>query len=195
MSDTERTVIAQANVTMDGMTAGPDGDLSWLIPHAVHPQMSAYAEGIWRGASTAVMGRTNYEGYAGYWPPVAADTQAAPRDRDLATWLDTVEKVVFSRTLDEATWQNARVARDVEAEIRALKSAPGRDILVLNSASIIQALLRADLLDELRLNVLPSILGGGLRLLDEGLPRSAWALVGAITLEPGGVGLHYSRQR
>ena len=195
MSDDERTVIAQANVTMDGMTAGPDGDLSWLIEHAVSPQMSAYAEGIWRGASTAVMGRTNYEGFHAYWPPVAADPQASARDRELASWLDTVEKVVFSRTLEEATWRNSRVARDVEAETRALRQAPGRDILVLNSASIIQALLRADLLDELRLNVLPSVVGGGLRLLDEGLPRSAWELVGALTLETGGVGLHYRRQR
>jgi hypothetical protein len=49
MSDVERTVIAQANVTMDGMTAGPNGDLSWLIEHAVAPQMSAYAEGSGAG--------------------------------------------------------------------------------------------------------------------------------------------------
>lgn len=194
MPERERTLIAQANVTMDGMTAGPGGDLSWLIEHAVGPQMAAYAEGIWRGASTAVMGRTNYEGYAAYWPPVARDPSAAPRDRALATWLDTVEKVVFSRTLEEATWQNSRVARDVEQETRALKAAPGEDILVLNSASIIQALLRAELIDELRLNVLPSVVGGGLRLLDEGLPRSDWQLVGALSFETGAVGLHYRRR-
>ena len=195
MTDTERTLIAQANVTMDGMTAGPDGDLSWLIEHASSAQMSAYAEGIWRGASTALMGRTNYEGFAGYWPPVAANPETPPRERDLAIWLDTVEKVVFSRTLEQATWQNSRVARDVEAETRALKAAPGRDILVLNSASIIQALLRADLVDELRLNVLPAAVGGGLRLLAEGLPRTDWQLVGALTLETGAVGLHYRRAR
>ena len=112
----------------------------WTFEHAVTPQMSAYAEGIWRGATTAVMGRTNYEGFDGYWPPVASDPQAAPRDRALASWLDEVEKVVFSRTLEEAPWRNSRVARDVEAETRALKASPGRDILVLNSASIIQAL-------------------------------------------------------
>lgn len=190
-----RTVIAQANVTMDGMTAGPEGDLSWLIEHAVTPQMVAYAEGIWRGATTAVMGRTNYEGFQGYWPPVADDPDAAPRDRALATWIDTVEKVVFSRTLDEATWQNSRVAREVEPEIRALKAAEGGDILVLNSASIIQALLKADLLDELRINVLPAIVGGGLRLLTEGLPRSDWELVGALTLQSGGVAMHHRRRR
>jgi dihydrofolate reductase len=190
-----RTVIAQANVTMDGMTAGPEGDLSWLIEHAVTPQMAAYAEGIWRGATTAVMGRTNYEGFHGYWPAVAGDPDAAARDRALATWLDTVEKVVFSRTLEEATWQNSRLSRDVEPEIRALKEGEGGDILVLNSASIIQALLKADLLDELRINVLPAIVGGGLRLLGEGLPRSDWELVGALTLQSGGVAMHHRRRR
>lgn len=190
-----RTVIAQANMTMDGMTAGPEGDLSWLIEHAVTPQMAAYAEGIWRGATTAVMGRTNYEGFQGYWPAVADDPDAAPRDRALAAWIDTVEKVVFSRTLEEATWQNSRLARDVEPEIGALKEADGGDILVLNSASIIQALLKADLLDELRINVLPAIVGGGLRLLGEGLPRSDWELVGALTLQSGGVAMHHRRRR
>jgi dihydrofolate reductase len=79
--------------------------------------------------------------------------------------------------------------------VRALKRAPGQDILVLNSASIIQALLRADLLDELRLNLLPAVAGGGLRLLDESLPPSAWQLVGALTLESGGVALHHRRLR
>ena len=190
-----RTVIAQANVTMDGMTAGPEGDLSWLIAHAATPQMAAYAEGIWRGATTAVMGRTNYEGFQGYWPPVAEDPNASPRDRALATWIDSVEKIVFSRTLEEATWQNARVARDVEPEIRALKETEGGDILVLNSASIVQALLKAGLLDELRINVLPAIVGGGLRLLAEGLPRSDWELVGALTLQSGGVAMHHRRRR
>ena len=190
-----RTVIAQANMTMDGMTAGPEGDLSWLIEHAVTPQMAAYAEGIWRGATTAVMGRTNYEGFQGYWPAVADDPDAAPRERALAAWIDTVEKVVFSRTLEEATWQNSRLARDVEPEIGALKEADGGDILVLNSASIIQALLKADLLDELRINVLPAIVGGGLRLLGEGLPRSDWELVGALTLQSGGVAMHHRRRR
>ena len=194
MSDGERTVIAQANVSMDGMTAAPEGDLSWMVPHAVTPQMSAYAEGIWRGASTAVMGRTNYEGFRQYWPPVAEDPESPPRDRELAVWLDTVEKVVFSRTLEDAPWQNSRVARDVEAEMRALKRGPGRDILVLNSASIIRALLAADLLDELRVNVMPALAGGGLRLF-EGVPRSDWELVGALTFESGGVGLHHRRAR
>jgi dihydrofolate reductase len=195
MADNERSVIAQATLTIDGFTAGPDDDNSFLFPHVTSEQMSSYSEGNWRGASTAVMGRTNYEGFHGYWPPVATDPEAPPRQRDIAVWLDTVDKVVFSRTLDEATWQNARVASDVESEIRALKRAPGQHILVLNSASIIQELLRLDLLDELRLHVVPTLLGGGLRLFPDGLPRSDWERTGVFALETGAIALEYRRAR
>jgi dihydrofolate reductase len=73
----------------------------------------------------------------------------------------------------------------------ALTATPGRDILVLNSASIIHALLRAGLVDDLRMAVVPVIVGGGLRLLPEGLPASTWDLAETTTLAHGAVGLHY----
>ena len=192
-SDTPRKVIAWVVLSMDGFAAGPDNDMSWVAEHVGHDQMMAYSEGIWRGVSTAVMGRTNYEGFLGYWPPVAKDPAASPRDRDLAIWLDTVDKVVFSRTIQRAEWQNTRVSSDLEAEIRALKAAPGRDILVLNSASIIRALLNAGLVDELQLWVLPTILGSGLRFFPEGLTPSKWQLMSVVTFPTGAVALRFGR--
>ena len=102
----------------------------------------------WRawGASTALIGRTNYEGFHGYWPAVARDHESSPRGRNLGVWLDEVEKVVFCRTLTEAEWSNARIAdREPRRRGAALKAAEGRDILIVNSASIIRALLDADL--------------------------------------------------
>lgn len=189
-----RRVIAFVHVSMDGFTASADGGVEWLVEHAINDQMVSSFEGIWRGADTVLLGRNNYQGFHGFWPPVADDRAAPARDRDFASWLDAVEKVVFSRTLREATWRNARVAGgDLESEVGALRKAPGRDILVLNSATLIQSLLRHHLIDELRVNVLPAVLGGGLRLFPEGLPPSSWRLTGALTLATGGVGLHYVR--
>lgn len=192
-----RKLIANVAVSMDGFTAAPDDDVSFHVEHVLHEQTRAQFEGLWRGASTVLLGRTNYEGFLGYWPQKAKDPDSLARDRDFATWLDRVEKIVFSRTLQDAPWSNARIAKqDLESEVRDVKRAPGRDILVLSSASIIQALLEADLVDELHISVMPAVLGTGLRLFSEGLPPSTWTLIGStITPPTGGVGLRYSRQR
>jgi dihydrofolate reductase len=191
----QRTVVASVTLSLDGRSAGPgDDDMLWLVEHAVHEQMGAYFAGIWSGSSTAVMGRRNFEGYRGYWPAVAADPSAPPRDRAFARWLDSVEKVVFSSTIDDPAWSNTRVARDLETEIRALKAAPGRDILVLSSASIIHSLLAAGLVDELRIHLCPELLGSGKRFFDDGLPRSSWRLAGVTTMETGAIGLQYHVQ-
>lgn len=106
-----------------------------------------------------------------------------------------MEKVVFSTTLTATEWENSRLARQpLEAEVKALKEQPGRDILVLNSASLIHQLLQADLVDDLRFAIVPAVLGGGLRLLPEGLPASAWELAETATLAHGAVCLHYRRR-
>src|SRR5690606_35501345 len=113
--------------------------------------------------------------------------------RELGRWLDSVEKVVASGTLQEAPWENSRITRDLEGEVKRLIDEPGRDILVLNSASVIQALLAADLVDDVRFSVVPVILGGGLRLFPDGLPSSRWTLASSAALAHGAVSLHYRR--
>jgi dihydrofolate reductase len=191
-----RTVIASVTVSLDGCSAGPGGDLTGLVEQAGAPETMAWFAGVYSGANTALMGRTNYEGFYGYWPPVARDPESSPRGRDLALWLDEVEKIVFSRTLTEAEWSNARIAdREPADEVAALKAAEGRDIMILNSASIIRALLDADLVDEMRLILVPVVLGGGLRIFPDGLPRSEWELASSAGLPGGTLGLQYRRRR
>ncbi|WP_232660588.1 dihydrofolate reductase family protein [Pseudonocardia sp. TRM90224] len=198
MSGTTRKLITQVTLSIDGYSAGPTSDgmngMGFLQEHASHEHSSTYFEGVWRGADTALLGRTNYEGFHSYWPLVVHDEDAAARDRDLATWIDTVEKVVFSRTLDKVEWQNSRLAeQELEAEVRALKSAPGRDILVLNSASIIRQLLAAGLVDEMRIMIVPAVLGKGLRFFEGEPPYTTWQLGGVKTLTTGAIALHYIR--
>jgi len=195
MSEQQRRVVAWVTISMDGYTSGPGGPEhdTWLYEHVRREPSAAHFEGTWRGASTVVLGRTNYEGFYSVWPAITADPDTDSRTRDLGLFLNSVEKVVVSRTLQEAGWENSRIARDLESEIEALRDAPGRDILVINSASVIQALLRAGLIDDLRFAVVPVLLGGGLRLFAEGLPNSAWTLVQATILADGAIGVHYRR--
>ncbi|MFI6871570.1 dihydrofolate reductase family protein [Nocardia sp. NPDC050406] len=194
-----RRVVAEVTVSMDGYSStGPDDDMSWCMDHILSGHSELYYEGIWRGASTVVLGRTNWEGFTSVWPGLTSDPNSSDRTRDLGQWLATVEKVVFSKTLDQpdldkAEWTNARIARDLEPEIRTLKQTPGRDILVANSASIIQGLLTANLIDDLHLTVVPKTLGTGLRLLPDN-HTSAWQLATATTFpSTNTIALHYRR--
>ena len=192
MSDnTARTVTANITLSLDGYAAGPGGDMSWLVETALHEQCASGFAGFYRGVDTVLLGRTNYEGFHGFWPAVADDPAADPRSRDLSRWFGDVEKVVVSRTLTEATWSNARVASDLEGEVRALREAPGRDIAVLSSVSVIRALLAADLLDELRITRVPAILGDGLPMFDGPLPASTWSTVSVATIPTGAVVTHH----
>lgn len=199
-TETNRKVIANIAMSIDGYVSEPDNGMAWIGEHAVSDQSARHFEGIWRNASTVLLGRINYEGFHGFWPQVAKDPnigwfppETAQRQYDMAVWMDEVEKVVFSRTLQSVEWSNARLAeRELEDEVRALKSSPGRDILVLSSVSVIRALLNANLLDELQLTILPTILGpGGRRLFDDDVPPSKWRVDQLTTFPSGAVAFQY----
>jgi len=192
-----RTVIANITVSLDGRTtgAGGDYDMGWIVPHAV---TDGAREGLGRltHATTVLLGRKNYEGFASYWPTVAHDEQADPRDRNFAQWLDRVEKVVLSSRLQEASWSNTRVVNDdATAVVRTLRRQGSGDIVVLASQSIIRALLAADEVDRLSLNVAPEIVGAGTRLFPDGLPASSWSLHDARTSDSGAIWAVYDRKR
>lgn len=194
-----RKVGAEVTVSMDGYSGtGVHDDMSWAMAHIASEQSEIHYEGIWRGVSTALLGRTNWEGFTAVWPAITSDPASSARTRDLGNWLATVEKVVFSTTLeqsdlDKTEWTNARVSRDVVAEVQSLRAQPGRDILVLNSASIIRTLLTADLVDDLYLTVVPTTLGAGTQVLPDG-HTSNWRLASATTFPgSGAVSLHYQR--
>ena len=193
----ERRVVTWCTISLDGYSSGPGGPEhdSWLHEHAMRPETLGHFEGIWRASSTALMGRTNYVGFYSVWPGITEDPATDPRTRDIGHWLNTVEKGVVSTTLpeSEASWETTRVFRDAGEAVATLKAEPGRDILVLNSATLIQSLLAADLVDDIRLDVVPVLLGGGLRLLPEDV-SGAWDLVSSTTMPGGALGLHYRRR-
>ncbi len=62
---TERKLIANVTLSIDGFSAGPGGDMGWLVEHSVHDQMTTYFAGVWSGADTVLLGRSNYEGFFG----------------------------------------------------------------------------------------------------------------------------------
>jgi dihydrofolate reductase len=193
-----RVVVAQISLSLDGRVSGPGGpsDMESIASHAVSD--AAYERGarVLGSATTALMGRVNYEGFYGYWPPVADDEGADERDRAIARWLDEVEKVVFSTTMTDAPWANSRIADDGPAdEVKRLRDTPGGDILVVNSGSIIRQLMAADELDRLVIDLVPEIAGDGARLFEDVLPSSSWTLSASTIADDGTVLLTYDRSR
>lgn len=189
-----RRVSANISLTLDGHYSGPGGpgDLAAIIPYATTEVARNHLTRIWEGETTALLGRRNAEGFLGFWPTVAADENADPRDRGYAKWLVDVEKVVLSTTLTSVPWERTRVVNAPAAEVVAGLSG---HVLVNNSASVIRDLLAADLLDRLYLMITPEITGGGQRLFEDGLPASKWKLTRQETGDLGEMALIYDRSR
>ena len=112
-----------------------------------------------------LLGRRTYETFAAHWPN-------QPADDPLAGTLNGLPKYVVSTTLAEPlTWQNSTlISGDVPDAIRRLKQADGKEIQVIGSGELVQALAKEGLVDEYRLMIHPLILGGGKRLFRDGLP-------------------------
>jgi dihydrofolate reductase len=195
---TSRRVTANLALTLDGRYNGPGGpgDLSAIVPYAVTDVGRDHLGRVHDGATTALLGRRNAEGFLGFWPPVAADENADPRDRGYAKWLVDVEKVILTSTLTEAPWDRTRLVNASVADVVAeLKATGTGDILCNSSPSVIKALLAADLVDRLFLLICPEIAGSGQRLFDDGLPGSRWTLTHHETGELGESAMVYDRAR
>jgi dihydrofolate reductase len=193
-----RRVTANMSLTLDGRYNGPGGpaDLSAIVPYMSSDVARGQMTRMLEGATTALLGRGNAEGFIAFWTPYAEDENADPRDRGYAKWLVNVDKVVLSTTLTEAPWERARIANAPVADVVAeLKASGEGDILVNSSPSIIKPLLAQDLLDRLYLIVAPEIAGGGERLFDDGLPATKWTLTYQETGPLGEIALVYDRAR
>lgn len=138
------------------------------------------------GADALVFGRVTYEGMAAHWTKATGP---------IADAMNAIPKVVCSRTLATADWNNTRVVRDAGGEIATLRSEAGRDLYVFGSADLSATLMRRDLIDEYRLCVAPVVLGAGTPLFKPGIDRKRMTLREARPLKTGGALLFYEPVR
>jgi dihydrofolate reductase len=111
-----------------------------------------------------LLGRVTYQEWADYWPTSTVEP--------FTSHINNVPKYVVSKTLDSAPWGTGKNATllngDLAEEIRKLKQRDGKHIGVHGSPTLVEALLHANLLDELRLEIYPVIAGSGARLFQDG---------------------------
>ena len=146
-SNSTRTVIGNISLSLDGKVNGPGGeyDMGWIVPHAITNTARDNMISVTGPATTVLLGRKNYMGFSQYWPAVANDESADPRDRAFSRWLNSVEKIIFSSTLQETAWENSRpMNTDPATVVENLRQQEGGNIIVLASGSVIKRLLQAD---------------------------------------------------
>ncbi len=120
---------------------------------------------------------------ASYWSTAKGETADA---------MNGISKIVFSRTLAKADWNNTRlVNKDAVAEIKNLKREPGKDLFIFGSADLSAAFMRNNLIDQYCLCLVPVVLGGGKPPFKPGIAKMPMNLIEARTLNTGGVILRY----
>ena len=152
-----RKLIAAMNMTLDGFC----DHTSMIADDEIHQH---YTD-LLRSADTLIYGRITYQLMESYWPTIVKNPTGNRPVDEFAVAIDNISKVVFSRTLKNVAWKNAKVAtRSITDEILELKRGPGKDILV-GSPGLIAAAANLNLIDEYQLCVQPIIAGKGLVLL------------------------------
>lgn len=155
------------SVSADGYFTGVDGDMSWAYDGADDAEWQAFVSGNASGGGALLFGRVTYDQMAGFWPtPAAMDTMP-----EVAKGMNRMEKIVVSRTLKQADWQNTSVLKgDLVKGVKALKKSDGPDIVILGSGSVVAQLAAAGLIDGYQLVICAIALGAG-RTMFDGLPE------------------------
>jgi dihydrofolate reductase len=178
-----RKLLVSNVMSFDGFFAGPNGELDW---HVVDNEFFAYAAEMLRSIDTIILGRLTYEVMFAHWP-------SAPKD-EIAEKMNGSAKVVFSRTLDKADWNNTTLLKgDLVDEVSKLKRLPGKDMVVLGSASIASPLLEAGLVDDYRVIINPVLLGRGKPLFTGIETQISLKLLGTKLFGSGVVLLRYRK--
>ena len=179
---------ASMMLTLDGVYQGPGGPDEdrrngfdrggWTASHADADMWPFLTEWFSR-ADALLLGRRTWQIWEPYWP---LHDSGDP----VSHGINVLPKYVPSTTLKNPTWQNTHVIDgDVEARIRELKGAPGRELQVHGSGELLRWLLERDLVDELNLRISPVVVGDGLRLFPEHGPTHDFELIESRSTSPG----------
>ena len=175
------TISVSEFVTLDGVFEAPggeyhpDGKGGWTLS-AFSPELGAYKQAEIEGADSLLLGRVTYEHFAAAWPGITDETGFADRMNDLP-------KHVVSTTLKAPLAWNATPAED--------PAGVSGSVLVLGSGELVHSLLRRGLVDELRLQVFPVLLGSGRKLFRDGIGVGDLELEDEQQLPNGVVALVY----
>lgn len=178
-----RKLIMWNVVTLDGYF---EGEKNWdLSFHELvwGKELEDFSIEQLKSADMLIFGETTYKGMADYW------TKA---EGEIAEYMNKLPKVVCSRKLKTADWNNTTIVKDAAVEIPELKQQGNGDMFVFGSGNLSESLMKAELFNELRLCLAPVFLGKGRLLFNQGIPHKKLKLLEARPLAKGGIILRYA---
>jgi dihydrofolate reductase len=177
-------------VSVDGFFKAFDGDVSWTHEQARDAEFDDWVAGNAAGGGAFLFGRTTYEMMASFWPTPMAAAQMPV----VAKHMNELPKMVVSRTLGAASWQNSHLVKgDLIEEVRKLKRESRKElggdkpITIMGSGTIVRALAKEGLIDEYQILVIPVILGAGVPLFGSEGPKQTLRLTRSRTFKNGRV--------
>jgi dihydrofolate reductase len=181
-----RRLIVFNSVSLDGYFTDAKNDMSWA--HKNDPEWNEFAAENAGGGGTLLLGRVTYDLMKSFWPTEEAKKMMP----EVADGMNNLEKVVFSRTLDNADWKNTRlVKRGLVEEVQKMKKDTGDDIVILGSGSIVSQLSEHRLIDEYQFVICPIVLGKGRTMFEGMTEKLNLKRTNARTFENGNVVLSY----
>ena len=142
-------------ISLDGFFEGANHNISW---HNVDEEFNEFAIAQLNEIGTLLFGRVTYQMMVSYWPT----SEAVKNDPVVADLMNRIPKIVVSKTMTTAKWNNTKLMRDqIAEEFSKLKEQSGQDLAIFGSANLMSTLMRMDLIDEHRIMVNPVILGTG----------------------------------
>jgi len=153
-----RKLIVFNHISLDGYFTDANGDMRFAQNPVPDAEWDAFVAGNAGGGGTLIFGRVTYDLMVSFWPtPLAA--QQMP---DVARQMNSLPKVVFSRTMNAASWNNTKLVKhDMAGEIRKMKQADGDGMVIFGSGTIVSQLSQEGVIDEYQIVVDPVALGKG----------------------------------
>jgi dihydrofolate reductase len=185
-----RNLLVFNQVSLDGYIADDTGDMSWA--HQEDAEWNDWVASNASGGGELLFGRVTYEQMESFWPSAVA-LAAMPV---VAERMNNLPKVVFSRTLAKASWNNTRLVKGaIAAAVKQLKREPGQDMVLMGSASIVSQLSAHGLIDAYQVVINPIVLGRGKSMFTGVEEKFHLKLTQTRTFKNGNVVLSYERAR
>lgn len=184
-------VVVNTFLSLDGVMQGPGGpgeddsngfdQGGWLVPY-FDDALGAFVGAGFASADALLLGRGTYDIFAAHWPNVTAEQDPG------AVSMNELPRYVIGTPTEPVLWAGTTVLDgDAVQQITDLKARAGRDLLVSGSHGLIQTLLAASLVDELRLVIAPVLVGRGKRLFGDGTTPVGLELVELSTTSTGAI--------